>query len=49
MFKLKDYQEKALAALDDFFRKVRTLGLAAAWQNCAPVQEKKRPRIASTV
>ena len=40
MFKLKDYQEKALAALDDFFRKVRTLGLEAAWQNCAPVQEK---------
>lgn len=40
MFKLKDYQEKALAALDDFFRKVRTLGLAAAWQSCAPVQEK---------
>lgn len=40
MFKLKDYQEKALTALDDFFRKVRTLGLEAAWQNCAPVQEK---------
>lgn len=40
MFKLKDYQEKALAVLDDFFRKVRTLGLDAAWQDCAPVLEK---------
>ena len=40
MFELKDYQKKALAALDDFFRKVRTLGLEAAWQDCAPVLEK---------
>lgn len=40
MFELKDYQKKALAALDDFFRKVRTLGLDAAWQDCAPVLEK---------
>lgn len=40
MFELKDYQEKALAVLDGFFRKVRTLGLDAAWQDCAPVLEK---------
>lgn len=40
MFELKDYQKKALAALDDFFRKVRMLGLDAAWQGCAPVLEK---------
>lgn len=40
MFELKDYQKKALAVLDDFFRKVRTLGLDAAWQDCAPVLEK---------
>jgi type III restriction enzyme len=40
MFELKDYQKKSLAVLDDFFRKVRTLGLDAAWQDCAPVLEK---------
>ena len=40
MFELKDYQKKALVTLDDFFRKVRILGLKAAWQDCAPVQEK---------
>jgi type III restriction enzyme len=40
MFELKDYQKKALATLNDFFRKVRTVGLDAAWQDCAPVIEK---------
>ena len=40
MFELKDYQKKALAALDTFFGKLRAMGLEAAWQYCAPVQEK---------
>lgn len=40
MFKLKDYQDKALVTLDAFFRRLRTAGLEAAWQACAPVQEK---------
>ena len=39
MFELKDYQQKALAALDAFFFKVRTAGLGAAWQHCAPLQD----------
>lgn len=37
MFALKDYQEKALAALDGFFYKLRVQGLEAAWQACAPL------------
>jgi type III restriction enzyme len=41
MFKLKDYQEKALVALDDFFRQVRVAGLQEAWRNCAPVKERQ--------
>ncbi|MBU4273813.1 MAG: DEAD/DEAH box helicase family protein [Proteobacteria bacterium] len=40
MFKLKDYQEKALVALDGFFRQVRMAGLAEAWRSCAPVKER---------
>ncbi|MBL8881058.1 MAG: hypothetical protein JNG88_18235, partial [Phycisphaerales bacterium] len=40
MFELKDYQKKALAALDTFFGKLRAMGLEAAWQHCAPVREK---------
>lgn len=36
MFKLKDYQDKALSTLDAFFRKLRMAGLEAAWQACAP-------------
>jgi len=40
MFALKDYQEKALAALDDFFYTLRVHGLHAAWQACAPLHEK---------
>lgn len=40
MFALKDYQDKALVTLDTFFRKLRMAGLEAAWQACAPVQEK---------
>jgi type III restriction enzyme len=40
MFKLKDYQDKALVTLDAFFRKLRMAGLEAAWQDCAPAQEK---------
>lgn len=40
MFKLKDYQDKALATLDAFFRKLRMAGLEAAWQDCALMQEK---------
>jgi len=39
MFKLKDYQEKALVAVDNFFRQVRMAGLQEAWRNCAPVKE----------
>lgn len=31
MFALKDYQDKALAALDGFFYKLRAVGLEAAW------------------
>ena len=41
MFKLKDYQEKALLALDEFFRQVRMVGLQAAWRHCSPVREKQ--------
>lgn len=40
MFALKDYQQKALAALDGFFFKLRTNGLDAAWRACAPLHEK---------
>lgn len=40
MYALKDYQDKALAALDGFFYKLRTAGLDAAWRACAPLQEK---------
>ena len=40
MFALKDYQHKALTALDGFFYKLRTIGLDAAWRACAPMQEK---------
>lgn len=40
MFDLKDYQKKALATLNDFFRKVQMVGLDAAWRDCAPVVEK---------
>lgn len=41
MFALKDYQEKALTALDGFFFKLRTAGLDAAWRACAPLHEKQ--------
>ncbi|MHB0917111.1 MAG: DEAD/DEAH box helicase [Thiobacillus sp.] len=44
MFDLKDYQEKALAALDGFFYKLRVHGLEAAWRACAPVHEKNGQR-----
>ena len=40
MFKLKDYQDQALATLDAFFRKLCMAGLETAWKDCAPVQEK---------
>lgn len=36
MFKLKDYQDKALLTLDAFFRKLRMSDLQSAWQACAP-------------
>ena len=41
MFALKHYQDKALAALDGFFYKLRTVGLDAAWRACAPMQGNK--------
>ena len=41
MFKLKDYQDNALTALDSFFRQLRMNGLAGAWQSCVPLQEKQ--------
>jgi hypothetical protein len=44
MFALKDYQEKALAALDGFFYKLRTSGLEAAWRASAPMYEKNGQR-----
>lgn len=44
MFALKDYQDKALAALDGFFFKLRTAGLDAAWRACAPQHEKNGQR-----
>lgn len=44
MFALKDYQDKALAALDGFFFKLRTMGLDAAWRACAPQHEKNGQR-----
>lgn len=40
MFKLKDYQDKALDALDGFFRRLRSTDLETAWREHAPVQEK---------
>ena len=40
MFALKDYQQKALSALDGFFFKLRTSGLDAAWRTYAPLHEK---------
>ncbi len=36
MFRLKGYQETALATLDGFFRKLRSASLAEAWAACAP-------------
>lgn len=39
MFALKDYQQKALAALDGFFYKLRTAGRDEAWRACAPLHE----------
>lgn len=44
MFALKNYQDKALAALDGFFYKLRTAGLDAAWRACAPQHEKNGQR-----
>lgn len=44
MFALKDYQKKALAALDHFFHRVRVSGLEAAWRECAPWHEKDEER-----
>jgi type III restriction enzyme len=41
MFKLKDYQEQSLTALNNFFRQLRINGLNTAWQQCAPLQEKQ--------
>jgi type III restriction enzyme len=40
MFKLKDYQEKALLALDAFFRRLRSSDLDTAWREHAPMHEK---------
>ena len=37
MFALKDYQEKALKALEGFLRRARAVGIEAAWRECAPV------------
>lgn len=39
MFALKDYQQKALTALDGFFYKLRTAGRDEAWRACAPMHE----------
>ncbi len=39
MYALKDYQQKALAALEGFFRKLRGSSLDAAWGACAPLDE----------
>src|SRR6185437_4274893 len=39
MYALKDYQQKALAALEGFFRKLRGSNLDAAWEACAPLAE----------
>jgi type III restriction enzyme len=44
MFALKDYQDKALTALDGFFYQLRVHGLEAAWQACAPLHEKNGQR-----
>jgi len=40
MFALKDYQQKALSALDGFFFALRASGLDAAWCTYAPLHEK---------
>ena len=37
MFKLNDYQDNAITALDSFFRQLRMNGLAGACQYCAPL------------
>ena len=39
MFELKDYQKQALTDLEEFFRQMRSQGLAAAWLKCAPIRE----------
>ncbi|MDS4057764.1 MAG: DEAD/DEAH box helicase family protein, partial [Candidatus Contendobacter sp.] len=36
MFALKDYQEKALKALEGFLRRARVVGIETAWRECAP-------------
>jgi len=41
MFKRKDYQDKALSALERFFDVLRGQGLAQAWNTCAPQAEKR--------
>ena len=37
MLELKDYQQKALAALEHFLKRVRVAGIETAWRECAPV------------
>lgn len=39
MFELKDYQDKALTALDGFFRGLRKMSLEDAWRASAPTHE----------
>jgi type III restriction enzyme len=41
MFTLKDYQAKALSALDSFFRQLRVIGMEEAWKACAPTDEAR--------
>jgi hypothetical protein len=42
MFKLKDYQNKALTALDSFFRQLCMNVIVATWKSSAPQQDDQR-------
>ena len=43
MFKLKDYQQKALDALDGFCRRLRSAGRDTAWQEAVSAHPKPAP------
>jgi len=44
MFRLKNYQEKALETVDAFFRRLRVAGRDVAWRELAPMQQDSEGR-----